>query len=160
MKKLCKLSYFLATGFGIGGIIPNTIPVGTVASLVAVPIWWVFIYFFSYRIYFIFLIFGTLIGIYCCEKINNSMDIHDHKSIVWDEFIGMWITLIVVPIYNWNWIVIAFMLFRILDIIKPWPISWVDRVVKGGIGIIMDDMLAGFLAMCIVISVMHMNIFF
>lgn len=154
MPKLLKLWYFLATGFGIG-IQFNYIPVGTVASLVAIPIWWILVYYFSYKVYFLFLIFGIIFGIYFCEKINNILGVHDHKSIVWDEFIGMWITLIIVPIYQWLWIVIAFVLFRMLDIIKPWPISWCDRVITGGLGVIVDDALAGIISMCIILCLMR-----
>lgn len=145
-----KLWYFFATGFGIGKAF-NFIPVGTMASLVAIPIWWGLVYFLSYQGYLIFLIFSVIIGIYFCEKINILMEIHDHKSIVWDEFIGMWITLTIIPIYNWFWIVIAFLLFRIFDILKPWPISWCDKSVNGGFGIVIDDILAGIMSMCVIL---------
>lgn len=157
MPNLLNLYYLLATGFGIGRMC-SYIPVGTVASFIAIPIWWIFIYCFSYKLYFIFLIFAIITGIYFCEKINNVMNINDHTSIVWDEFIGMWITLIVVPIYSEIWIVIAFIIFRIFDIIKPWPIKWIDRVVQGGLGIVMDDVLAGFVSMCYVLFLI--NIFY
>lgn len=153
MQDLFKLWYFLATGFGFG-LMSNFLPMGTVGSLIAIPIWWILVYFFSYKIYFIFLIFGILIGIYCCNKVNNFIGIHDHKSIIWDEFLGMWITLIAVPIYYNLWIIIAFIFFRALDIIKPWPISWIDRVIKGGFGIVIDDVFAGFISMCIIMYLM------
>lgn len=156
-QKLFKLWYFLATGFGLGKI-SNRVPVGTVASIAAIPIWWMLIYFFSYKVYCIFIIFGIIIGIYCCGKVNNVIGVHDHKSIVWDEYLGMWITLIAVPVYHWLWIIIAFILFRMFDIIKPWPISWLDRVVKGGIGIMIDDILAGFISMCTITYII--NIFY
>ncbi|CAD83308.1 phosphatidylglycerophosphatase A [Candidatus Blochmanniella floridana] len=150
---LFKLWYFLATGFGIGKKF-SFIPVGTVASLVAIPIWWGLVYFLSYQIYFIFLIFSIVIGIYLCEKINSYIGMHDHQSIVWDEFVGMWVTLTVIPECSWFWIVVAFLLFRILDIVKPWPISWCDKSIAGGFGIIMDDILAGVVSIYVILFVM------
>lgn len=156
-KGILRLWYLIAIGFGIG-IISNKIPVGTVASLAAIPIWWILVYFFSYKGYLLFLILVIVIGIHCCDRINNVIGVHDHKSIVWDEFVGMWVTLTYVPYWNWLWISIAFVLFRVLDIAKPWPISWVDRVVKGGIGIIMDDILAGLISIYILLYLMKIDI--
>ena len=65
--------------------------------------------------------------------------------IVWDEFVGMWLTLLLAP-PGWAWILIGFCLFRTFDILKPWPINWVDKNVKGGLGIMLDDVLAGIMA--------------
>lgn len=154
IKSLSKLWYFLATGCGIGTISNNCIPVGTVSSLVAVPIWWGILYFFSYRTYLIFLIFIIIIGIYCCNKTAKIIGVHDHRSIVLDEFIGMWVTLIIIPTYSILWILCAILLFRIMDIIKPWPISWVDKTVQGGFGIVIDDVLAASLAVCVLVFMM------
>lgn len=150
-----KLWYFLAIGFGLGTISFHLIPVGTIASFMAIPVWWLLIYFFSYKVYFLFLYVAIIIGIYSCGKINKIMGVHDHKSIVWDEFIGMWITLIVVPIHDYIWVVVAFLVFRILDILKPWPISWLDRVIKGGLGIVIDDVTAGMISICILLFLMR-----
>ncbi|ADV33636.1 phosphatidylglycerophosphatase A [Candidatus Blochmanniella vafra str. BVAF] len=150
-----KIMYFFATGFGIGKISIMMPVVGTIASLLAIPMWWGLVYFFSYQTYFIFLILGIIFGIYLCGKVTKFIGIHDHQSIVWDEFVGMWITLIVVPLYSWMWIVVAFLLFRVFDVIKPWPISWCDRVIKGGFGIIIDDILAGFISIHIILFFMQ-----
>ena len=73
------------------------------------------------------------------------MGVHDHGSIVWDEFVGIWITLIFLP-NTWLWLLLGFVVFRLLDIAKPWPISVLDRNVTGGFGIMIDDMLAGVIA--------------
>ncbi|VFS80805.1 phosphatidylglycerophosphatase A [Salmonella enterica subsp. enterica] len=67
----------------------------------------------------------------------------DHGSIVWDEFIGMWITLMALPTTDWQWVAAGFVIFRILDMWKPWPIRWFDRNVHGGMGIMIDDIVAG-----------------
>ncbi|MGP1930418.1 MAG: phosphatidylglycerophosphatase A, partial [Arsenophonus sp. ET-DL12-MAG3] len=62
-------------------------------------------------------------------------------SIVWDEFISMWIILMLIPIINWRWILISFILFRFFDILKPWPISFFHRKISGGFGIMLDDII-------------------
>lgn len=156
IRGLSKLWYFLATGCGVGTISNNFIPVGTVSSIVAIPIWWIILNIFSYRIYLIFLIFIIIIGVYCCHKATKIIGVHDHKSIVLDECIGMWITLIVVPTYSMFWICCAVLLFRILDIIKPWPISWIDNTIQGGFGIVMDDVLAASLTVCLLLFLMNL----
>ena len=70
---------------------------------------------------------------------------HDHPGIVWDEFVGYWITLWALP-PTWTWIIAGFVVFRVFDIAKPWPISLLDRKVGGGFGIMIDDIVAGILA--------------
>jgi phosphatidylglycerophosphatase A len=65
---------------------------------------------------------------------------------VWDEFVGYWITMFMAPA-GWWWIVIGFLLFRLFDIVKPWPIRWLDRNVAGGFGVMIDDVLAGLMAL-------------
>ncbi|URJ25304.1 phosphatidylglycerophosphatase A family protein [Candidatus Blochmannia ocreatus (nom. nud.)] len=152
-KKFTKTCYLCATGFGIGTI-PKT-PTGSIASLFAIPIWWILVKLFSYKFYFCFLTIGIIIGTYFCNQTNKIIGIHDHKSIVLDEFLGMWITLIIVPTNNWYYIMFAFTLFRILDITKPWPISWCDRTIKGGFGIIFDDIVAGVISVFLIILFRH-----
>ncbi len=73
------------------------------------------------------------------------MGVHDHGSIVWDEFVGFWITMIAVPAEP-LWVIAGFALFRLFDIAKPWPIKWLDKKVHGGFGIMIDDVLAGVFA--------------
>ena len=70
------------------------------------------------------------------------LGVHDHGGIVWDEFAGYFITMIAAP-PGWIWIVVGFVLFRLFDIFKPWPASWADRSIKGGFGIMLDDIFAG-----------------
>lgn len=146
--QLFKIWYFFAIGFGLGKIC--WMPTGTIASVLAIPIWWGLVYFFSYQVYFIFIAISIGTGVYFCECANKFIGIHDDKSIVWDELVGMWITLIVVPIFSYFWVVVAFVLFRILDIVKPYPISWCDRNIQGGFGVMIDDMCAGIIAAYII----------
>ncbi|CUX95837.1 Phosphatidylglycerophosphatase A [Candidatus Gullanella endobia] len=144
-KRLIKLSnpwHFLATGFGIG-MFPY-MP-GTIGSLVAIPIWFLLLA-LPCQFYFLTIIFSFFIGIYFCHKTELDIGIHDHGCIVWDEFIGMWITLMVLPENNWCLVLIGFFLFRLFDTWKPWPIRWFDHKVYGGIGIIIDDIIAGSIA--------------
>ena len=75
----------------------------------------------------------------------THIGVHDHGGIVWDEFVGIWLTLWLIP-DGWIWLVLAFILFRLFDIAKPWPIGWLDRKLGGGLGIMMDDVLAGVFA--------------
>ena len=121
--------HFLAFGFGSGAM-PKA--PGTWGTLAAIPIY--------------LLLLLTLVGIWLCHRTASDMGVHDHPGIVWDEIVGYLITMIVAPV-GWIWIVVGFFLFRFFDIIKPWPIRWVDRHVHGGFGIMLDDVLAGLMAL-------------
>jgi phosphatidylglycerophosphatase A len=103
----------------------------------------------SVLVYVVFLIITSLVGIYLCDKTSKDLGVHDHGGIVWDEFVGYWITMFLAP-SGWVWIILGFIFFRIFDIWKPWPIKWVDKEVHGGVGIMLDDVLAGIMAaLCI-----------
>lgn len=91
----------------------------------------------------------SIVGIAICDISAKRMGVHDHPGIVWDEFVGYWITMFLAPA-GWMWIIIGFVLFRIFDILKPWPIRWLDRHVGGGFGIMIDDVLAGLFAFGVV----------
>ncbi|PCH83954.1 MAG: phosphatidylglycerophosphatase A [Piscirickettsiaceae bacterium] len=87
----------------------------------------------------------SLLGIWICGKTANDMGVHDHGGIVWDEIAGYLLTMLWVPL-TWMNIVLGFVLFRLFDILKPWPINLLDRHVKGGFGIMVDDIIAGLMA--------------
>ena len=70
---------------------------------------------------------------------------HDHGGIVWDEMVGYWLTAAFIPL-QWPWLLAAFVLFRIFDILKPWPIRQLDKKVGGGFGIMIDDVVAALFA--------------
>jgi phosphatidylglycerophosphatase A len=133
--------HFFALGFG-SGCAPRA--PGTCGTLVAVPLCWLLqtLTLFSY-----FLAIGTgfVIGVWLCDRTTRDLEVHDHPSIVWDEIIGYWITMIAAP-PGWEWLVIGFVLFRLFDIFKPWPIRMVDKHIGGGFGIMFDDVLAAFYA--------------
>lgn len=86
------------------------------------------------------------IGVWICDRTARELGVHDHGGIVWDEWVGMLLTLWLVP-PEWYWVVVGFVLFRLFDILKPWPIGWLDRQVGGGLGIMLDDLLAGIYAL-------------
>jgi phosphatidylglycerophosphatase A len=71
--------------------------------------------------------------------------VHDHPGIVWDEIAGFTITMLGAPI-TWPWLLVGFALFRFFDILKPWPIREADHSLKGGLGIMLDDVIAGVFA--------------
>lgn len=135
--------HLLATGFGSGlsPIVPGTM--GTVA---AIPFYLLMAQ-LPFSAYLIITLVAAAVGITICQKTSDDMGIHDHGSIVWDEFVGFWITMAVAPVASLQWILAGFVLFRFFDMVKPWPISWLDRQVHGGLGIMVDDILAGFMAM-------------
>lgn len=133
---------FLAFGFGSGlsRIVPGTL--GTLASvplyfaLVQLPLW----------AYILVVLAAWGVGIYLCGYAAKKLGVHDHGGIVWDEFVGFWITMIALP-SSWQWVLAGFILFRIFDMVKPWPISYLDKKIHGGHGIMLDDVVAGLMAL-------------
>ena len=138
---------FLAFGFG-SGLSPKA--PGTAGTLAAVPIYW-FIADWPLAWYALFILVTGLLGIWICGAASRQLGVHDHGGIVWDEFVGYWITMWAVPV-DWVWIIAGFLVFRVYDIAKPWPIRTLDRQVKGGFGIMVDDILAGVMA-CITLHI-------
>ncbi|ARD23385.1 MULTISPECIES: phosphatidylglycerophosphatase A family protein [Shewanella] len=134
--------HFLALGFGSG--LAAKAP-GTFGTLAAVPLVYLMGH-LSLTAFIIITVLSTLIGFYICDKAAKDMGVHDHGAIVWDEVAGLMITMIAAPA-GLIWLVIGFALFRFFDILKPWPIRWLDAKVHGGFGIMIDDVLAGFFAL-------------
>ena len=131
--------HFLAFGFG-SGLSPKA--PGTAGTVVAVPLYLVLVTYLDLYTYLGFLVLAFVIGIYLCGKTSRDLGLHDPGGIVWDEFVGFWITMILVPL-TWYWVLAGFVLFRLFDILKPFPIGWLDRKVHGGFGIMLDDAIAG-----------------
>lgn len=131
----------LAFGFG-SGLSPKA--PGTVGTLAAVPLYWL-VSGWSLPLYSAFIVVAALLGIWICGVANRELKVHDHPGIVWDEFVGYWITLWAMPV-EWMWIIAGFVVFRVYDIVKPWPVSVLDKKVQGGLGIMADDILAGVMA--------------
>lgn len=134
--------------FGLGSGCAPKAP-GTFGTLAAIPFWWLLLQDVPLVPYICVLIAGFAFGVYLCEQTSKDLGIHDHGGIVWDEWIGLWITYLALP-NGIEWIIIGFALFRFFDIIKPWPIKWLDEKVHGGFGIMIDDVLAGIFALACV----------
>lgn len=145
---LHKWQHWLALGFG-SGLAPKA--PGTFGTLAALPLVWLLAMLpFGWSAAVI--VAGAVLGVYLCDVVSRDIGAEDHGAIVWDEIIGFAITLWAVPFSTEN-VLIAFVLFRLLDILKPWPIRWFDRNVHGGLGVMLDDIVAGVLACLLLHSV-------
>ncbi|NVK54596.1 MAG: phosphatidylglycerophosphatase A [Alteromonadaceae bacterium] len=133
--------HFLALGFG-SGLIP--LMPGTFGSLAALPLLLPFVWLNASAL-FIAAVIASLLGIYLCGKTASDMQVHDHGSIVWDEVAGILLTFLWVPLSPLT-VVAGFLLFRFFDILKPWPIKPIDKYIHGGLGIMLDDIVAGLMA--------------
>lgn len=134
--------HFLAFGLGSGA---SPIAPGTAGTVVAVLIY-LLLPAMDVVTYGAFVIASFVLGVWLCGKTARDLGVHDHGGIVWDEFTGFWLTMLLAP-PGWLFVILGFLLFRFFDVVKPWPIGWVDRHVHGGVGIMMDDVLAGVMAM-------------
>ena len=137
---LKKPSHLFATWFGIGLLRPAP---GTWGSFAALLIWYFteFLHPTAHVILPIFILFSWLV----CSQAKKDSDSKDHSAIVIDEVAGMLVTLSFVS-HGIMTYLFAFLLFRLFDIWKPWPISWIDQNIQGGLGILLDDLIAGFFA--------------
>ncbi len=133
--------HFLAFGLGSGAA-PKA--PGTVGTLAAIP-FYLLLQPLDLVWYALLVSVAFIAGVYLCGKTSADLGVHDHGGIVWDEFVGYWVTMFAAPL-GWGWVVLGFVLFRFFDILKPWPIGWADKQVSGGLGIMLDDLLAGIMA--------------
>ncbi len=150
-------SHFLACGFGSG---LSRIAPGTAGSIVALLIWYFFLRHFSLKEALAFNIVIFFIGVWLCGKTASDWQQKDPKSIVFDEFSGMWIALL--PLQqnsNLALIIMAFLIFRIFDILKPWPIHVLEKKVPSGWGIMIDDVVAGLITGFLIIIISLLSIF-
>ena len=141
LRFLCDPVHFLALGLGSG---MSRYAPGTFGTLAALLIFWsvhVLIGPIHWLVFLSLLILAALTGIYLCGKTASDLGVHDQGGIVWDEFVGFWMSMFLIPV-TWQWLLAAFVLFRFFDIVKPWPVGWADRRVSGGSGIMLDDLIA------------------
>jgi len=87
-------------------------------------------------------------GVYLCGAASRMLGRHDPGNIVWDEMVGYWLTVALLPL-TWTWWLAGFAAFRLFDILKPWPIRWLEQRLPGGLGIMLDDVVAAFYAMLV-----------
>lgn len=125
---------------------------GTVGTLASLPVGLAILYYIGMETLFMVTLAITIIGIFEINKYEHETGIHDHQQIVIDEAAGMWLSLMIAhstaitmnyPYVEILAIVFSFAAFRLFDIWKPSTIGWIDREIKGGLGVMMDDVLAG-----------------
>lgn len=133
--------HFLSLGFGSG--LAKVAP-GTFGTLVGLPLFWLMAsYSMSMQLLVIAMLF--IIGIYFCEFTGKAIGVIDHGSIVWDEIVAIMLVLTFTP-HQWQWWLVAFVLFRLFDIWKPYPIRQLEAKFKNGFGVMFDDLLAAIYA--------------
>jgi phosphatidylglycerophosphatase A len=133
---------WIACGFG-SGLTPKA--QGTFGSLAAI-LPWLLLRGLSLPTWVVIIVVAFAIGVWACDVAGRSIGVDDHRSLVWDEFVGLWITLLPALLAPWWAVLAGFVLFRLFDVWKPWPIAWFDRRVKGGFGVMLDDAIAGVFA--------------
>lgn len=130
--------HLLAFGLGSGAV-PKA--PGTAGTVAAIPIY-LLMQPLQPWIYLLVVVLMALLGVWLCGRTSRDLGVHDHGGIVWDEWVGFLLTMWLAP-PGIGWLLAGFVLFRLFDIVKPWPIGWLDRQVSGGTGIMVDDLLAG-----------------
>ena len=125
VKLLLNPAHLLSLGFG-SGLAPK-MP-GTMGTLIGVVLF-ILLPALDWKIYIGIVVLAFIVGIFLCDYTTKALNVHDHPGIVWDEIVGYFITMFMVP-KSWMWILIGFFLFRIFDILKPWPISLADKKVQ------------------------------
>lgn len=132
---------WIATGFGSG---LSPVAPGTAGSLAAL-LPWLALRDLPLPYYALAVTVAFALGVWACAWVVRRTGVADPGFAVWDEFVGLWIALapLVGMTGRWAWIGTGFILFRIFDIWKPWPVSWADRNIHGGLGVMLDDVFAG-----------------
>ena len=138
---LAHPAHFFGLGFGSG--LASKAP-GTFGTLVGFPLFWL-IFNYSFGVQLIIITALFLLGVYFCDVAGKALGVADHGGIVWDEIVAMMLVLTVTPPYWLSWLV-AFLLFRLFDIWKPFPIKQFDAKLKNGFGVMFDDLLAAIYA--------------
>ncbi len=139
-------AHAIALGFG-AGLAPFA--PGTVGTLVAWPVGWILGGVMTPAVLLAVLAAAFLAGMWACEITGQHLGVSDHSSMVWDEIVAFLLILAIVP-RDLGWQAAAFVLFRAFDIGKPPPIDWFDRRVRGGFGVMLDDLLAaGYTLVCL-----------
>lgn len=135
---------WIACGFssGLSPAAPGT--AGSLAALLP----WLVLRELPWPWFAVALVLAFALGVWVCDWAVRRLRMADPSAVVWDEFVGQWIAL--TPLVIWPhdnlWIFVGFILFRLFDIVKPWPVSWADRRIGGGLGVMLDDAIAGLYA--------------
>lgn len=141
-RLLASPAGWLACGLG-SGLTPRA--QGTFGSLAAI-LPWLALRDIGVPAWIVIIVVAFAVGVVACEAAGRILGVSDHRSIVWDEFVGQWLALLPALHAPWWCVACGFALFRLFDVWKPWPIGWFDRRVKGGLGVMLDDVIAGLFA--------------
>lgn len=136
--------HFIALGFGTG---LSPVAPGTVGTVVGFPLFLllgVFDVAVQWGVVAVLFVFGC----HVCDVAGRALGVADHGGIVWDEIVAYCMVLMTVP-QHWVWWLAAFAAFRFFDIVKPWPIGWLDRRFKNGFGVMVDDLMAAIYAVLV-----------
>jgi phosphatidylglycerophosphatase A len=142
---LAHPAHLIAFGFG-SGLAPRA--PGTVGTLLGLPLFWLIVAVTPDLSWQIALITATFVlGVWACGRTGQALGVADHGGMVWDEIVAFALVLMFTPVQplssaGWLWIALAFALFRLFDILKPWPIRLADTHLKNGFGVMFDDLLA------------------
>lgn len=137
---------WIACGFG-AGLAP--VAQGTFGSAAAI-LPWLALREASLAANLAVIVLAFALGVWACSAASRTLGVDDHRALVWDEFVGQWIALLPALAAAWWCVPAGFVLFRLFDVWKPWPIRWLDRRVHGGLGVMVDDVLAGVFAALVV----------
>ena len=141
------MAFTVATFFGIG---KAPLAPGTFGSLGALFLWWGLGFnSLSFISQFLLVIVVLLLGTGAISLLKNDLKQIDAPCIVIDEVAGMWVVLMAVPQLSFYWGFLSFLFFRVFDILKPWPCSWVDKKLKNSPGVMLDDLIAGLYAIAL-----------
>lgn len=150
---LAHPGHFIAFGFGVG-LVPWA--PGTFGTLLALPLYHGLALVLDERAMLIFVAACLAVGVWACQVSGRRLGVHDHGGMVWDEIAAFMLVLWFVPA-NWTWQVAAFALFRLFDIVKPPPIRNLDRGIRNGFGVMLDDIVAAFYALLCLAAWRHIN---
>ena len=137
--------HFLAFGLGSGSA---PCAPGTFGTAAAIPVYLLLVHFLAWPVYAIVVVVMFVFGVWLCDRTERDIGVHDHSGIVWDEIVGFLLTMTALP-RSGLWVIAGFCLFRLFDIWKPWPVRQADRHIKGGLGIMLDDILAALYALLV-----------
>lgn len=144
---LAHPAHLIAFGFG-SGLAPKA--PGTVGTVLGLPLFWLIaVTSSSLSNQLILLVAAFLLGVWACNRTGRALGVADHGGMVWDEIVAFALVLLFTPA-GWLWIATAFALFRLFDILKPWPIRLADTHLKNGFGVMFDDLLAAGYAIAVI----------
>ncbi len=142
---------WIACGLG-SGLAP--VAQGTFGSLAAI-LPWLLLRELSLPANLAVIVLGFLLGVWACDAASRALGVDDHRALVWDEFVGQWIALLPALLAPWWAAALGFALFRLFDVWKPWPIRVFDRRLHGGLGVMVDDAIAGVFAAVVLGAALH-----